>query len=175
VGGVPRAPGFLLPGRRVCPGWSADREGLQAGDRGGEIPGPRPSPGQSQSQPQAAAAAGKASRGGEEPQAQPFRFSAAGLPGESEHLGPGQESAGEGDDLAPELVLGEAIEGAGPLQPSVLGAADPVLAAGAPAVPQFEIGELAFLRVDGEGGEEVPVDAGEPQLGAGMWGAPCGR
>jgi hypothetical protein len=33
---------FLLPGRSGCSGWSAGREGLQAGDRGGDLPGPGP-------------------------------------------------------------------------------------------------------------------------------------
>jgi hypothetical protein len=55
-------------------------------------------------------------------------------------------------------------------QPGVLRAADPVLAAGPAAVPQFQVGELAFLRVGGEGGEPVPIEVGEPQLHTG-----CGR
>jgi hypothetical protein len=35
-------------------------------------------------------------------------------------------------------------------------------------VAELRVGELAFLRVGGEGGEAVPVDVGEPQLGAGV-------
>jgi hypothetical protein len=50
---------FLLPGRRVCSGWLAGREGLQAGDRGGDVRGPWPAFGGAE--PQAAAAAGQAS------------------------------------------------------------------------------------------------------------------
>ena len=53
-------------------------------------------------------------------------------------------------------------------QPGVLGATDPVLAAGPAAVPQLEVGELALLRVGGEGGEPVPVEVGEPQLRSGV-------
>jgi hypothetical protein len=48
--------------------------------------------------------------------------------------GPGQQLAGQGGDLAPQLVLGEVLEGK-------VGAADPVLA-GAAAVPQVQVGEL---------------------------------
>ena len=153
-------------------GWSAGWEGLQAGDRGGELAGPGPSFGEPE--PQAAAAAHEASCDGEQAQAQPFGFPAAGGPGQGEHLGPGQQLAGQGDDLAPDLVLGEALEGKVP-QPGVLRAADPVLAPGPPAVPQFQVSELAFARVGGEGGEPVPVDAGEPQLRSRGAGAPCGR
>ena len=35
-------------------------------------------------------------------------------------------------------------------------------------VPEFQVRELAFLRVGGEGSEPVPVDVGEPQLRPGM-------
>jgi hypothetical protein len=37
-------------------------------------------------------------------------FPAAGGPGQGEHLGPGQQFAGQGHDLPPDLVLGEAVE-----------------------------------------------------------------
>jgi hypothetical protein len=33
---------------------------------------------------------------------------------------------------------------------------------------QFQVRELAFLRVGGQGGEPVAVDVGEPQLSAGV-------
>src|SRR6202044_2835490 len=94
-----------------------------------------------------------------------FRFPTAGVAGQGEHLGPGQQLAGQRPDLAPQLVLGEALEREVP-QAGVLGAADPVLAAGPAAVAELEVGELAFLRVGGEGGEPGPVEAGEPQLRA---------
>ena len=77
--------------------------------------------------------------------------------------------AGQGDDLAPELVLGEALQRQVP-QSGVLGAADPVLAPGPAAVPELKVSELAFPRVSRESGEAVAVDVGEPQLRAG-----CGR
>jgi hypothetical protein len=47
------------------------------------------------------------------------------LGGDGDHLGPGQQLAGQGDDLAPDLVLGEAPERE-VAQPGVLRAADPV-------------------------------------------------
>ena len=48
------------------------------------------------------------------------------------------------------------------------GVADAVLAAGAAAVPQFEVGELAAAGVGGERGESVPVAVGESELRAGV-------
>ena len=53
-------------------------------------------------------------------------------------------------------------------QAGVLGAADPVLAAGAAAVAQFQVSELPGPGVGGEGGDAVPADVGEPQLRAGV-------
>jgi hypothetical protein len=116
----------------MVPAGSAGRQGLQPSDGGGDLAGPRPACGESE--PQAAAAADEASGGGEQAQPEPFRLPAAGGAGQGEHLGPGQELAGQGGDLAPQLVLGEALQGQVP-QPGVLGAADPVLAAGPAAVP----------------------------------------
>jgi hypothetical protein len=46
--------------------------GLQAGDRGGDLPGPGPTPGGAE--PQASAAADEAPRDREDPQPQPFGF-----------------------------------------------------------------------------------------------------
>jgi hypothetical protein len=46
VGGVPRAPGLLLPCRRGGCRWSAGWEGLQAGDGGGDLAGPGPALGE---------------------------------------------------------------------------------------------------------------------------------
>ena len=68
---------------------------------------------------------------------------------------------------APDLVLGVAVQGE-VAQAGVLGAADPVLAPGAAAVPEFQVGELAALGAGGEAGEAVAVDVGEPQLRAGV-------
>src|SRR5690348_7567174 len=123
--GVPRAPGCSFPGRSDGSGWSAGREGLQAGDRGGDLAGPGPACGEAQ------------------PQAEPPGFPAAGGPGQGEQLGPSEQVAGQRDDLAPDLVLGEALERQVP-QPGVLGAADPVLAAGPAPVTEFQVRELAF-------------------------------
>jgi hypothetical protein len=81
---------------------------LQAGDCDGYLARPGPSLGEAESQ--AAAAAGQASGDGEDAQAQAFRFPVAGDAGEGEELGPGQELAGEGGDLAPQLVLVEAVQ-----------------------------------------------------------------
>ena len=140
---------------------------MQAGDRFGDLAGPGPAFGEAELQ--AAAAADEAAGGGEQAQPEPFGFPVAGLPCQGEQLGPGQQFAGQGGDLAPQLVLGEAVERE-VAQPGVLGVPDAVLAAGPAAVPQFQVGELAFPRVGGEGGEPVPVDVGEPQLRPG-----CGR
>ena len=76
VGGVPRALGlsFLVVG--VAESWSARREGLQAGDRDGDLGSP--GPGGGDAQPQPAAAAGQAPGSGE--QAQPL-----GFPGADDH------------------------------------------------------------------------------------------
>ena len=49
------------------------------------------------------------------------------------------------------------------------------VAAGAPAVPELRVRELALLRVGGEGGEPVTVDVGEPQLRSRGGASPCGR
>ena len=65
--------------------------------------------------------------GGEQPQSQPFGFPAAsGVFGEAEHLGPGQEFAGQLHDLAPDAVLVEAVQRQ-VAQAGVLGGADAVL------------------------------------------------
>jgi hypothetical protein len=117
----------------------------------------QPGPAFGEAEPQAATAAGQATGDGEEAQAEALGLPAAGGPGQGQHLRPCQQFAGQRDDLAPGLVLGEALERQVP-QPGVLGAADPVLAPGPAEVPQFQVGELAFLRVSGEGGEPVAVD-----------------
>src|SRR5262249_7952458 len=147
--------------RRDSPGWSAGREGLQAGDRGGGQPGPRP--GRGQAQPQAAAAAGKAPGGGGQAPPQPLGVPAAGGPGQGEHLRPGQQFAGQCDDLAPDLVLVIAVQGK-VAQAGVLGGPDPVLAPGPAAVAQLEVGELPALGAGGEAGEPVTAGIGEPPL-----------
>jgi hypothetical protein len=63
-------------GGRGGSGWSAGGEGLQAGDRGGDLD--RPGPGGGEAQPQAAAAADQAPGGGEQAEPQPFGFPGAG-------------------------------------------------------------------------------------------------
>jgi hypothetical protein len=100
-------PGVLLPGRGGCSGWSAGREGLQAGGCDGDVPGPGPASGEAE--PQAPAAAREAAGDGEDAQAEAFGFPAAGLAGQGEHLGPGEQLAGQRGDLAPGLVLREAL------------------------------------------------------------------
>ena len=102
----------------------------------------------------------------------PFRLPAAGGPGQGDQLGSGQQIAGQGHDLAPDLVLREPFQGGS--APGVLGVPDPVPAPGPPPVPWLRVGELAAPGVGGEGGEAVPVDVGEPQPCAGIW-APSGR
>ena len=95
---------------------------MQAGGCGGDLGGPGPALGEAE--PQVAAAADEAPGDREQAQPEAFGLPAAGGAGQGEHLGPGQQLAGQGGDLAPQLVLGEALEGQ-VAQPGVLGAADP--------------------------------------------------
>jgi hypothetical protein len=103
----PRGCSFL--DRSDGSGWSAGWEGLQAGDGSGDLAAPGPVPGDPQAQP--TVAAGQAAGDGEQAQPEPFRFPAADGVGQGDHLGPGQPLAGQRDDLAPQLVLGEAFSG----------------------------------------------------------------
>ena len=75
---------------------------MKPADGGGDevVPGPAGS----QAQPQAPAAADEASGRGEQAEPQPFRFPAAGCSVEGEHGHPGEEFAGHGGDLGPDLV-----------------------------------------------------------------------
>ena len=131
---------FLVVG--VVPVWLAGCEGLPAGDRGGDLGGPGPSAGDLEAE--ATSAADKAPGWAEEAEAEPFGFPAAGGAREGEHLRPREQFAGQGDDLGPDLVLAETVQGKVP-QAGVLGAPDAVLAPGAAAVQQFQVGELAAL------------------------------
>ncbi len=70
------------------------------------------------------------------------------------------ELAGQAHDRAPDLVLVEVVQRQVG-QAGVLGAPDPVLAAGAAVVPQLELGELPAGGVRGERGDAQPVDIGE--------------
>jgi hypothetical protein len=146
-------------------GWSAGREVLQAGDRGGDLVCAWPAGGQAQPQP--AAAAHQPPGDGGQPQSQPLGFPPAGGPSQGEHLHPGEQLAGQRGDLAPDLVLGEPVEGE-VAQAGVLGGLDPVLTPGAAAVTQLEAGELPAFGAGREAGEPVPADVGEPQLRAGV-------
>ena len=102
------------------------------GDRGSGPGGPGPAFGEPE--PQAPAAAAEPPGDGEQAQAELFRFPAAGVPGQGEQLGPSRQFAGQGGDLAPELVPGGAFQRQVP-QAGVLRAPDPVLAPGPAAVP----------------------------------------
>jgi hypothetical protein len=101
---------------RVC-------ESLQPGSRDSDVGGPGPALG--------------------EAKPQPLGFPAAGRPGQGDHLRPRDQLAGQGHDLAPQLVLGEALEWEIP-QPGLLGAPDAVLAPG-PPVPQLQVSQLPRL------------------------------
>jgi len=81
----------------------------RAADGGGDIACPGP-PG-SQAKPQAAAAADDPPGAAEDPQSQSFWFPPAGRSLQGEHLCPGEQFAGQRDDLAPDLVLGVAVQG----------------------------------------------------------------
>ena len=143
--------------------WSAGRIGLQLGDRSGDLRAP--GPGCGDAQPPAAASAGDAPGGGEQAQPKAFGFPSAGGAVQGEHLHPGQQLAGHRDDLAPELVLRESLEGQ-VAQPGVFRGADAVLAPGPAAVAQLQVSELSAFRAGGEGSEPVAVDVSEAKLGA---------
>jgi hypothetical protein len=142
-------PGGFLSAGGMGSCWSAWREGVETVDRSGDLGSP--GPGRGDTQPQAAAAADQAPGGGEQAQPQALGFPAAGLAGEGEHLHPGQQFAGHGDDLAPDLVLGVAVQGK-VAQAGVLSRADAVLATGPAAVAQFQIGKLAAFGAGGKAG-----------------------
>ena len=148
------APGpwwLLLPGSRDGLDWSAWWQGLQPADGGGYLAGPGPV----LVQAQASAAADEPAGGGQQARPEPLGLPAASGPGEGEQPRPGGQVAGQGGDLASQLVLGEVAEGKVP-QAGVLGAADPVLASGPAPLPWLQVGELALTGVRGEGGEPAP-------------------
>jgi hypothetical protein len=70
--------GAVLPCRSGGSGWLARRQGLQAGDGGGDLAGSGPSLGEAE--PEAAAGAGEPSGDREDPQPEAFRLPAAGSP-----------------------------------------------------------------------------------------------
>ena len=90
------------------------------------------------------------------------------MPGQG--LRPNQQVRGERDDLEPDLVLGEAVEGQVP-QPGVLQATDAVLSAGALPVSDLQGSQCpaGATGVGGEAGDPPPVLIGQPQLRTG-WG-----
>ena len=92
-------PGVFPPGRGGGSGWSAGRQGLRAGHRGGYLAGPGTVLGEPQ--PEVAAAPDESSGDGEQAQAEPSGFPRAGGPGQGEQLAAGQQLAGHRDDLAP--------------------------------------------------------------------------
>ena len=84
------------------------------------------------------------------------------MSGQGEHLHPCGQLTGQGDDGAPDLVLGEVVQWQVG-QAGVFGVADPVFAAGPPAVAQFQVGELPAAGVVGrERGDPVSVGVGDP-------------
>ena len=105
---VPRAR-WCLSGRWDACCWSAGFEGLEPRDSGGDFASPGPAGGEAEPQP--AAAGDDAPGSGEDPQPEPPGFPAAAGPGQGEHLGPGEQFAGQRHDLAPDLVLGVAVQG----------------------------------------------------------------
>ena len=87
----------------------------------------------------AAGSSGEGRGDGVEPVAQPFRLPTAGfMTGEREHPSPGLQLGGEGDDLAPDPILVEPVEGEVG-QAGVFRDPDAVLAAGAATMPQLEL------------------------------------
>ena len=88
------------------------------------------------------------------------------------------QAAAVADDGADEAADGreqaQAVPAWFPAAGGVLGAPDAVLAAGATAVPQLEIGELPAPGAGGEAGVPVPVDVGDPQMRARVRAFPAG-
>src|SRR5512135_2162877 len=165
-GGVLRAHGSLesvADGSET--GWSAGGQGMQALHGGVDVA--CPGPGAVEADSDSAAGADEPAGDGEQAQPQPFRFGDSVLSGQGQGLGPGEQVLGELDDLEPEavgrIVLVGQISHAG-----VFSAADPVFAAGAAAVPAFQLGELPFAGVGDEAGDAVAVEVGDSQLGAGV-------
>jgi hypothetical protein len=66
-----------------------------------------------EAQPPAAAAGDDPPGGGEQAQPQAFGFPGPGGAVQGEHRHPGGQFTGHGDELAPDLVLGEAVQGKG--------------------------------------------------------------
>jgi hypothetical protein len=87
--------------------------------------------------------------------------------GEAQGLGPAEQVGGGEGEFEPagvgcECVAGQVADAGG------FAAAGPVFDPGVAAVALLEVGELARWGVGEEGGEPVPVDIGEGQLGAGV-------
>src|SRR4051812_19043379 len=165
------SPALCSPGcpRSFCrDGGGAGAAGVESGPSGLDegVPGPAAE----QSEPLSASAADDASGDGQEPEAEAFGFPApCGLVVPGERLGPDQQISCEGDDLQPDLILSEAVEGQVP-QTGVLQPADPVLGAGALAVPDLERGQrpAGAAGVGGKAGDPPALVVGQPQLRAGV-------
>jgi len=130
----PRSLGSVADGSKT--GWSAGGQGMQALHGGVDVACPGPGAVEANSDP--AASADEPAGDGEQAQRQPFRFGDAVLSGQRQRLGPGEQVLGELDDLQPEavgrIVLVGQVSHAG-----VFPAAAPVFAAGAAAVPAFQL------------------------------------
>lgn len=86
-----------------------------------------------------------------------------GWVGPGDGLGPDQQVHGEGDDLEPDLVLGEPVEGQ-VAQAGDFEVADPVLGPGSLAVSDFKVPESPALGVGREAGDPPAVLVGKPQF-----------
>ncbi len=104
-------------------------------------------------QPAAPAVVSDPSGDREQPEPESFGFPpACGVVDEGEHLKPGGELDGQGDDREPDPVLVEVVQRE-VAQAGVFGDPDAVLAPRPPAVAQFEVCELAAGGVGGERGD----------------------
>jgi hypothetical protein len=86
---------------------------------------------------------------------------------EQQRLGPAGEVWGGQDQLQPDGVAAQQVEGE-VAQPGGLGGADAVLDPSALAVPQLQPGDVGIGLVGEEDLEAVPVVVAEAQLGAGV-------
>ena len=133
-------------------GWC--REGSESGESGGD----QLDPGCSRCQLELGSAGVAADAAGDGEQSQPEAFGfppPRGVIVQRERLGPGDQVAGELHDRAPDLVLVEPVEWK-ILQSGIFRGADAVLAAGASAVAQLQVGELSAAGVGDERGSRNP-------------------
>ena len=143
--------------------WSAGRgrERLQPRERGGKLSGPRPVFAETQPPPPGVAA----DRCGlvQQAVAQPFELPSAGVVGEAQLPGPGEDVLREPNQPQPCLVVLKALEREA-AQPAVLALADVILDVRVSAMGQIELRDAVVGLVGEEHREPVAVVVSEGLL-----------